>query len=114
MGQELIRRPKNSAGFNVTWQHRRLALNGNAYFRGRTLDTEPNDGLSAGSYGLPCLFPDAGYAVLNGGFSYRLRRGLEIYGHLNNILDRKYEEVLGYPALPLNFLAGVKFTFPAE
>jgi outer membrane receptor for ferrienterochelin and colicin len=29
-------------------------------------------------------------------------------------LDQKYEKVLGYPALPLNFLAGVKFTFPAD
>jgi outer membrane cobalamin receptor len=43
-----------------------------------------------------------------------LTHGLEIYGHLNNMLDRKYEEVLGYPALPLNFLSGVKFTFPAD
>jgi outer membrane receptor protein involved in Fe transport len=114
VGQELIRRPKNSGGFNVTWQHRRLTLNSNAYLRGQTLDTEPNDGLTACSYGLPCLFPDKGYVVLNGGFSYRLTHGLEIYGHLNNLLDRKYEEVLGYPALPPNFLAGVKFTFPAE
>ena len=114
VGQELIRRPRNSAGFNVTWQHRRLALNSNAYLRGQTLDTEPNDGLTACEYGLPCLFPNKGYVVLNGGFSYRLTHGLEIYGHLNNLLDRKYEEVLGYPALPLNFLAGVKFTFPAE
>jgi outer membrane receptor protein involved in Fe transport len=114
VGQELVNRPKNSGGFNVTWQHRRLTVNGNAYLRGQTLDEEPNFGPGACSYGLPCLFPDKGYVVLNGGFSYRLTRGLEIYGHLNNLLDRKYEEVLGYPALPLNFLAGVKFTFPAQ
>jgi outer membrane receptor protein involved in Fe transport len=114
VGQELIRRPKNSGGFNTTWQRGRLTLNSNAYLRGQTLDTEPNDGVYACSLGLPCLFPDKGYVVLNGGFSYRLTRGLEIYSHLNNLLDRKYEEVLGYPALPLNFLAGVKFTFPAE
>jgi outer membrane receptor protein involved in Fe transport len=115
VGQELIRRPKNSGGFNITWQRGRLTLNTNAYLRGQTLDLEPNEGPSACSYyGLPCLFPDKGYVVLNGGFSYRLTHGLEIYGHLNNLLDRKYEEVLGYPALPLNFLAGVKFTFPAE
>ena len=115
VGQELIRRPKNSAGFNITWQRRRLTLDTNAYLRGRTLDLEPNDGVYACSYyDLPCLFPDKGYVVLNGGFSYRLTHGLEIYGHLNNLLDRKYEEVLGYPALPLNFLAGVKFTFPAD
>jgi len=114
VGQELVRRPKNSAGFNVTWQRGRLALNSNAYLRGQTLDTEPNEGLTACEVGLTCLFPDKGYVVLNGGFSYRLTHGLEIYGHVNNLLDRKYEEVLGYPALPLNFLAGVKFTFPAE
>ena len=115
VGQELIRRPKNSGGFNITWQHRRLTLNTNAYLRGRTLDLEPNEGVYACSYyDLPCLFPDKGYVVLNGGFSYRLTHGLEIYGHLDNLLDRKYEEVLGYPALPLNFLAGVKFTFPAQ
>jgi outer membrane cobalamin receptor len=115
VGQELIRRPKNSGGFNITWQRRRLTLNSNAYLRGKTLDLEPNEGVYACSYyNLTCLFPDKGYVVLNGGFSYRLTHGVEIYGHLNNILDRKYEEVLGYPALPLNFLAGVKFTFPAE
>jgi outer membrane receptor protein involved in Fe transport len=114
VGQELTRRPKNSGSLTITWQHRRLALNSNAYLRGQTLDTEPNDGVYACSFGLQCLFPDKGYVVLNGGFSYRLTRGLEIYGHLNNLLDRKYEEVLGYPALPLNFLAGVKFTFPVE
>jgi len=114
VGQELYRRPKNSGAFNLTWQRGRLMLNSNAYMRGQTLDLEPNDGVYACSLGLTCLFPDQGYVVLNSGFSYRLIRGLEVYGHLNNLLDRKYEEVLGYPALPLNFLAGVKFTFPAE
>jgi vitamin B12 transporter len=115
VGQELLNRPKHSGGFNVTWQHGRLMLNSNAYLRGRALNLEPNEGVYACSYyGLPCLFPDKGYGVLDGGFSYRLMRGLEIYAHVNNLLDKKYEEVLGYPALPLNFMAGVKITFPAE
>ena len=115
VGQELINRPEKSGGFNLTWQRGRLTLNSNAYLRGWALDLEPNEGVYACSYyHLPCLFPDKGYGVLNGGFSYRLEHGLEIYGHLNNLLDRKYEEVLGYPALPLNFIAGVKITFPAE
>ena len=114
VGQELYRRPRNSGGFNLTWQHQRLTLNSNAYLRGQTLDIEPNDGLYACEYGLQCLFQNKGYVVWNGGFSYRITHGLEIYAHLNNLLDRKYEEVLGYPALPLNFLAGVKFTFPRE
>ena len=114
VGQQLIRRPRNSGAFDITWQRGRLVLNANAYLRGQTLDLEPNYAAYACQMGLPCLFTDKGFTALNGGFSYRLRRGFEIYGHLNNLLDRKYEEVLGYPALPLNFLAGVKFTFPAE
>jgi len=29
-------------------------------------------------------------------------------------LDQKYEEVLGYPSLPLNFLAGFRISFPGR
>lgn len=87
-------------------------LNTNAYIRGSALDVEPNDGLYACELGLPCLFSDKGYVRMDGGFSYRLPKGVEIYGRLDNMLDQKYEEVLGYPALPFNVLAGVRFSFP--
>ena len=52
------------------------------------MNLEPNDGVFACELGLQCLFPDTGYAVLNGGFSYRVVRGLEIYGHMNNLWTR--------------------------
>jgi outer membrane receptor protein involved in Fe transport len=51
---------------------------------------------------------------MDGGFSYRLPKGVEIFGRMDNILDRKYEEVLGYPSLPFNFLAGVRYSFPTR
>jgi outer membrane cobalamin receptor len=108
VGQPLLRRPRNSGGFNATWQRGRLMLNLNGYLRGKVLDVEPNFGASGG------LFTNKGYALANAGFAYRLPRGVEFYGRLNNFLNCKYEESFGYPALPLNFLAGVKFTFPAE
>jgi len=108
VGQSLLRRPRNSAGWNATWRHRRLMLNLNSYIRGPVLDVEPNYGASAG------LFRNKGYVLTNAGFSYRLRRGVEVYGRLNNFLDQKYEESFGYPALHLNFLAGARFSFPAE
>jgi outer membrane receptor protein involved in Fe transport len=69
---------------------------------------EPNFGAFGG------LFPNKGYVLANAGLAYRLPRGVEVYGRLNNFLNRKYEEALGFPALHLNFLAGVRFTFPAE
>ena len=89
-------------------------LNTNAYIRGSALDTEPNDGTYACSFGLPCLFTNKGYVRVDGGFSYRLPRGTEIYSRLSNILDRKYEEVFGYPSLPFNFLVGFRINFPGR
>jgi outer membrane cobalamin receptor len=112
VGQPLLRRPRESASHNITWRRRRLMINTNAFIRGAVLDVEPNDGTFACSLGLPCLFRNKGYVLANAGFSYDLPRGLEIYGRLNNFLNQKYEEVLGFPALHLNFLAGVKFQIP--
>ncbi len=114
VGQPLIDQPRNSGAYNLTWRRGNLTLNTNAYIRGPVLDVEPNDGLGACDYGLPCLFPDKGYVRVDGGFSYRLPAGVEIYGRLDNLLDQKYEEVLGYPSLPFNFLAGFRINFPGR
>ncbi len=111
VGQPLLLQPRNSAGYNVTWRHGNLMLNTNAYIRGSALDVEPNDGLYACDLDLPCLLPDKGYIRMDGGFSYRLPKGVEIFGRMDNLLDRKYEEVLGYPSLPFNFIAGVRYSF---
>jgi outer membrane receptor protein involved in Fe transport len=112
VGQQLILQPRNSGAYNVTWRHGKLMLNTNAYIRGTALDVEPNYGLGACSFfDMPCLFQDKGYFRMDGGFSYRLPKGVEIYGRMDNMLDRKYEQVLGYPSLPFNFLAGVRYSF---
>lgn len=34
-----------------------------------------------------------------------------LWGQVSNLLDRSYEEVLGFPALPINALAGVRAAF---
>ncbi len=114
VGQPLIRRPRNSGFFNVTWQHRQLTLNTNAYIRGSVFDIEPNLGTFACVLGSPCFFTNKGYTRADAGFTYRLPKGIEVYGRLNNFLNQKYEESFGFPALRLNFLAGMKFNFPAE
>ncbi len=111
VGQALLNEPRNSAGFDVTWRHRNLMLNSNAYIRGQALDVEPNYGLGACELSLPCQFEAPGYFRWAGGFSYRLPKGFEIFGRMDNMLDRKYEEVLGYPSLPFNFLAGLRYSF---
>ena len=114
VGQPLLRRPGHSGSYNVTWRYRNLTLNTNAYIRSSTLDVDPSFGLSACSMGMPCFFDNKGYTRVDAGFSYRMPHGVQIYGRLNNFLNQKYEEVFGYPALHLNFLAGMKFSIPAE
>lgn len=114
VGEPLLRQPRSSAGYDATWTHGRLMLNSNASIRGAVLDLEPNLGSFACELGLQCLFRNGGYVDVNAGFAYRLPRGVEIYGHVNNLLNDKYEESFGYPALRLNFVAGVRFNFPAE
>lgn len=106
VGQELRRRPRHSASYTLAWRHKRLTLSTNAYIRGATLDSEP-------AYGYP-FYKNKGYTNADAGFSYRLPKGVEIYGRLNNFLNQKYEEVLGYPALRLNFMAGMRFAFSVE
>jgi outer membrane receptor protein involved in Fe transport len=114
VGDPLIRRPRNSAGYNATWTHGRLMLNSNASIRGSALDLEPNYGSFACELGLQCLFWSKGYVDANAGFAYRFPKGVEIYGHINNLLNERYEEVFGYPALHLNFVTGIRLNFPAE
>ncbi len=114
VGQPLIRRPHESAGYNITWRHRRLMINTNGVIRGAVFDIEPNLGTFACTLGFTCFFRNKGYVLANAGFSYQLPAGLEIYGRLNDFLNQKYEEAFGFPSLHLNFLAGMKFRFPAR
>ncbi len=116
VGQPLIRRPRSSAGYNVTWTYRRLMLNSNASIRGPVLDLEPNDGTFACQLDPPmqCLFRNKGYVDANAGFSLQLPRGVQIYGRLNNFLNQRYEEAFGFPALRLNFVSGIKLELPSR
>ncbi|MBA3066677.1 TonB-dependent receptor [bacterium] len=43
--------------------------------------------------------------------SYDLTRNFQIFGRLDNLFDKDYQEVYGYSALGISFSAGVKATF---
>ncbi|MFB3827262.1 MAG: TonB-dependent receptor [Bryobacteraceae bacterium] len=105
VGQPLLRRPAHSGTLVAAWQRGRAGANLTGYWRGETLDTEPNFGASSG------LFPNPGYFNLGFNLNVRVARGLTAYGSLRNALNQRYEEVLGYPSPLLNFVTGLKFTF---
>ena len=70
--------------------------------RSRALDVEPSFGTFGG------LFDAPGYTVWNAGASWKLLRHLELFGRVNNVFDRRYEEVFGFPALGRAALAGFR------
>ncbi len=103
-GQPLLRRPKQSGSMLATFHYRKLDTNLAGYFRGRDLDVEPNYGAFGG------LFWNPGYVTAGINVNYRLRNNLTLYANLRNALDRRYEEIYGFPAPLLNVVAGVKWS----
>lgn len=92
VGDPLLRRPRHQGAVDARWAKGRMNAFGEVLFRGGTLDAEPAFGPTGG------LYTNPGYGVTNVGASFRVTRGLDIYGRVTNLFDRAYEEVLGYPA----------------
>jgi outer membrane cobalamin receptor len=115
VGQDLLRRPRHTASYGVTWNYGRLTLNTTAYIRGATLDVDPtNSTYACTGYGYQCFFTNKGYTRADAGFSFRVAKGVEVYGRVNNLLNRNYEEIFGYPANRVNFMGGMKFSLQTE
>lgn len=102
VGQPLLRRPRHQlvADFSVAAARLQAFLRGGG--RGTALDVEPSSGTFGG------LFDAAGYQVWHAGVSWRLVRAVEIFGRVENLFDRSYEEALGFPALGRRAFAGLR------
>jgi outer membrane cobalamin receptor len=104
VGQPLLRRPKQSGSMVASFRYKKLDANVAGYFRGRSLDVEPNYGASEG------LYWNRGYRNLGINLNYRVKGNITVYGNLRNALDERYEEVYGFPSPLLNVVAGVKWS----
>ena len=91
LGQPLLRRPKHSGSLLATFHRGRIDGNIAGYFRGQTLDMEPNFGASAGP------FPNPGYTNFGVNLNYRVRGNFTAYANLRNALNQRYEEIYGFP-----------------
>ena len=45
------------------------------------------------------------------GASYNVFKGVSVYAQVHNLLNKKYQYYLGYPAEGFNFLGGLSFRF---
>jgi len=104
-GQPLLRRPKHSATALLSYMGNRWGTNLSGGFVGRRSDS---DFLGFG------IDHAAGYVRVDAGGWYAVRPRVTAYVNIENALDRRYNEVVGYPALPINFRAGLRFRIGGE
>jgi outer membrane cobalamin receptor len=104
-GQPLLRRPKHSATELLSYLGHRWGGNLGGSFVGRRADSD-FDGFG--------LDHAAGYVRVDLGGWYAVHRRVTAYVNVSNALDRRYNEVVGYPALPVNFRAGVRVRIGGE
>ncbi len=104
-GSPLLRRPKHSASMLLNYLGPRWGANLGGSFVGRRPDS---DFLGLG------IDHSAGYVRADLGGWYAVRPRITAYVNVENALDRRYNEVLGYPALPINFRGGLRFRIGGE
>lgn len=101
-GQPLPRRPTRQFAADLTAGAGPLVLFVRGGGRSRSLDVEPSLGTFGG------LFDLEGHHVWSAGASWRLGRAAEIFGRVENLFDRAYEEALGFPALGRRATMGLR------
>jgi vitamin B12 transporter len=106
VGLPLLRRPRNSGTFLLSWIDRRFDLTFDGSIVGRRRDFDPVTFSKFDAAGRP-IFND-GYARLDASGSLEVTRNLRAFVRIENLLNQDYQEVLGFPAYRLNFSAGLR------
>lgn len=99
-GKKLIRRPRNKYNLKLNYQptekvNTTLMLN---YFGSRWDNTNNTRKMK-------------GYTKVDLTASYQINKDVQIFGRIENLFDRIYEEVLGYATPGISLYAGSKITF---
>jgi vitamin B12 transporter len=106
-GEPLLRRPRHSGTTLLNYFGRRWGGDLAGTFVGRRIDSD--------FLGLvPHVDHAAGYARVDVGGWYAITPQISAYLAIENLLNRHYEEVAGYPALSANFRVGMRFRIGRE
>ena len=101
---ELLRRPKVKSSFASIWQASdALSFTATLVYVGPWMDNNR-------AFTNPEPLTAGGYATTNLAASYELSRHLTLFGRINNLFDRRYEDPLGFDRPGFGVFAGVKAT----
>ncbi|MFA6357219.1 MAG: TonB-dependent receptor [Candidatus Omnitrophota bacterium] len=97
-GQQLLRRPKSQVNFDANWV---FLPNANLDFGANYLGSRKDSG----------YITDKSYTIFRMAASYDITKNFQIFGRIENLFDKKYQEVNGYGTLGRSFYGGVKAKF---
>ncbi|HWR34880.1 MAG TPA: TonB-dependent receptor [Clostridia bacterium] len=107
-GEPLLRRPKHSGNLLLTYNGTRWGGSLGGTFVGRRSDSDFFFGA------IPPVNYAAGYARADVSAWYAINRRVTAYANIGNILNHRYNDVVGYPGLKANFRAGMRFRIGGE
>jgi vitamin B12 transporter len=104
-GSELLRRPRNKASLDASWRpYAPLTLTGEILYVSTWLDAARDN---------PSVFTAqaAPYAVVNLDAEYRVNQNATFFARINNLLDRRYEDPMGFLQPSLSVIAGIRVSW---
>ena len=115
VGGRPSRVPPNSGSMALIFSKRRFGMSATGYFTSRSDDSTF---LTDENYGNTLLLPNRdllnAYQLIDWSGWFDARRGVTFYTSIGDLLDEHYQGAFGYPALPFNFRAGIKFRIGGE
>ncbi len=109
-GNRLLRRPLNSGSVVVNFGKGRFNANAVGYFTGPRTDSAFLQFLGIGIG----LTRNPGYARFDVASSYRVQKNVSLFVRVQNLLNKQYQDALGYPALGREVLGGVRLRLGGE
>ncbi len=106
-GAPLLRRPRHAGSVRLSYLYSKWGGHVGGSFVGRRPDSD--------FFTAPVPFNHAdGYARVDVGGWYALHPRVTAYANVENLFDRDYNEVVGYPGLRADFRAGLRFRVGGE
>ena len=105
-GQKLVRRPRHTGLFSAAWTGDKFNASVSTVIVGKRRDIDPVT--------FSRLAINEGYAKLDASGGWNVTRYATLFARIENLLNKDYQEVLGYPAYRLTFSAGIRLRLGGE
>ena len=106
-GAQEVRRAPNIASLNVSWRapDEKFGVNATVRYNGEQKDFQFTP-FGSNRVNL------SSYTLINLGADYRINETWQLYGRVENLLDKKYEEVFSFRGVGRAFYAGIRAQIP--